>query len=115
MTIVTGTLGELSSESHKAERQKARRNKREAATEGLQRVRRELFAGGFDGLVYCFKFLTGLQVNKIFRLLVCSEYDSISIIQHLIPFLAGSSSIAIQSPHIQVSSGILSLLRLTSR
>lgn len=96
-TPVPAMSGDLSHESHKAERQKARRNKREAAAEELQRIRSELFAGGFDGL------------------LISSSYEIHSIIQALISFMAGSSSIVAHSPHVQPLCEAQALLRSDGR
>lgn len=38
----------------------------------------------------------------IYRLLVASEYEPFSIVERLSPYLAGSASIVVHSPHIQV-------------
>lgn len=35
-------------------------------------------------------------------LIVASEYDPFSIVEKLSPYLAGSASIVVQSPHVQV-------------
>jgi len=96
-TPVSAAPSELSAESQKAERQKARKNKREAAAEDLDRIRKDFFSGSFDGL------------------LVSSEYDSYSIIQRLIPYLAGSSSIVVHSPFLPPLCETQSLLRNDNR
>ena len=36
------------------------------------------------------------------RLIIASEYDPFSIVETLFPFLAGSASIVVHSPHVQV-------------
>jgi len=50
----------------------------------LQNTREELFSGDFDSLV------------------ICSEYDPYSIIEKLSPYLGGSASIVVHSPHSQI-------------
>ncbi|TFK56619.1 Gcd10p-domain-containing protein [Heliocybe sulcata] len=65
------------------ERQKLRASKRKAASDSLINLREELFNGEFDGL------------------LVASEYDLLSIVDKLSPYLAGSGSIVVQSPNAQ--------------
>lgn len=66
-----------------SERQRARLDKRRAASKALMDTRAELFAGEFDGL------------------LVASEYDAFQIVKSLSPYLAGSASIVVQSPFLQ--------------
>ncbi|KAK7007033.1 Adenine(58)-N(1)-methyltransferase non-catalytic subunit TRM6 [Favolaschia claudopus] len=77
----------------KSERQKSRLNKRKAATDLLFSIREELFAGEFDALV------------------VASEYEPFSIVEKLVPYLAGSASIVVQSPYGQILSELHSKLR----
>ncbi|EED85188.1 eukaryotic translation initiation factor 3G, partial [Postia placenta Mad-698-R] len=70
----------------KSEAQKQRSNKRKVVAESLSQTREELFAGEFDGLI------------------IASEYDPFSILQSLSPYLAGSASIVVHSPYVQVFS-----------
>ncbi|KAK7063971.1 Adenine(58)-N(1)-methyltransferase non-catalytic subunit TRM6 [Favolaschia claudopus] len=77
----------------KSERQKSRLNKRKAATDLLFSIRDELFAGEFDALV------------------MASEYEPFSIVEKLVPYLAGSASIVVQSPYGQILSELHSKLR----
>jgi len=59
----------------------------------LNSTREELFAGEFDALI------------------VASDYDPFSILEKLVPYLAGSSSIVVQSPHVQILSELHTKLR----
>jgi len=77
----------------KSDRQKFRLNKRKALAGNLFNTRDELFEGEFDGLI------------------VASEYDPFSIVDKLTPYLAGSSSIVVQSPTVQVLAELQSKLR----
>ncbi|EPQ60453.1 Gcd10p-domain-containing protein [Gloeophyllum trabeum ATCC 11539] len=88
MLAASGTSREV-----KSERQKVRASKRKAAGDSLVSVREELFDGEFDGL------------------LVASEYDPLSIVEKLSPYLAGSASIVVQSPNIQVLADLQSQMR----
>ncbi|TFK77422.1 Gcd10p-domain-containing protein [Pluteus cervinus] len=77
----------------RSERQKARLSKRKATTDLLANTREELFSGEFDGLI------------------IASEYDPSSILERLLPYVAGSSSIVVQSPHIQILADLQTRLR----
>ena len=44
-------------------------------------------------------------------LLVASQYDPFSILQKLHPYLGGSASIVVQSPHVQILSDLQAKLR----
>ncbi|KII94259.1 hypothetical protein PLICRDRAFT_36512 [Plicaturopsis crispa FD-325 SS-3] len=77
----------------RSERQRARLNKRKAAFDSLNNIRDELFGGEFDAL------------------LVASEYEPYSIIDQLFPYLGGSASIAVHSPHLQTLTDLQSQLR----
>ncbi|KAI0778806.1 Gcd10p-domain-containing protein [Trametes elegans] len=77
----------------KSEGQRARINKRKVASDALMQTREELFAGEFDGLI------------------VASEYDPYSIIEKLYPYLGGSASIVVHSPHVQVVTNLQNQLR----
>ncbi|KAI0828876.1 Gcd10p-domain-containing protein [Trametes gibbosa] len=77
----------------KSDGQRTRLNKRKVASDALLQSREELFNGEFDGLI------------------VASEYDPYSIIEKLYPYLAGSASIVVHSPNVQVVSRLLNQLR----
>ncbi|KAH9849238.1 Gcd10p-domain-containing protein [Lenzites betulinus] len=77
----------------KSDGQRTRLNKRKVASDTLMQNREELFNGEFDGLI------------------VASEYDPYSIIEKLYPYLAGSASIVVHSPHVQVVSTLQNQLR----
>ncbi|KAA1468108.1 Gcd10p-domain-containing protein [Dentipellis sp. KUC8613] len=77
----------------KSDKQKARLTKRKAVTESLSRTREELFSGEFEGLV------------------ISSEYDPYSIVEKLVPYLGGSASIVVQSPHLSVLTELQNKLR----
>ncbi|GLB35838.1 putative eukaryotic translation initiation factor 3 62 kDa subunit [Lyophyllum shimeji] len=81
----------------RSERQKSRLNKRKAVTDLLTRTRDELFSGEFDSLV------------------VASEYDPWSILQKLIPYVAGSGSVVVHSPHLQILADLQTQMRTTSQ
>ncbi|PPQ69782.1 hypothetical protein CVT26_014170 [Gymnopilus dilepis] len=68
----------------KSERQKHRLNKRKAISDLLSNTREELFSGEFDSL------------------LVASEYDPLSILERLSPYVAGSAPIVVHSPFSSV-------------
>ncbi|KAL6303984.1 Gcd10p-domain-containing protein [Sparassis latifolia] len=84
---------EPASGKFKSDGQKSRLNKRKLVSASLMQTREELFTGEFDGLV------------------VASEYDPYSILEKLSPYLAGSASIVVHSPHIQILSDLQSRLR----
>ncbi|PCH34318.1 Gcd10p-domain-containing protein [Wolfiporia cocos MD-104 SS10] len=84
---------EPSSAKIKSEAQRTRLNKRKLVTDALMQTREELFAGEFDGL------------------LVASQYDPYSILGKLSPYLAGSASIVVHSPHIQIVTDLQNKLR----
>ncbi|RPD57093.1 Gcd10p-domain-containing protein [Lentinus tigrinus ALCF2SS1-6] len=77
----------------KSDGQRNRLNKRKVASDALMQTREELFAGEFDGL------------------LVASQYDPFSIIDKLYPYLGGSASIVVHSPHVQVVTNLQTQLR----
>ncbi|KAJ7492332.1 Gcd10p-domain-containing protein [Mycena latifolia] len=77
----------------KSDRQQSRINKRKAASDLLNRTREELFAGEFDALI------------------VASEYEPLSIVEKLVPYIAGSGSIVVQSPYVQILSELHAKLR----
>lgn len=77
----------------KSEAQKQRSNKRKVVAESLSQTREELFAGEFDGLI------------------IASEYDPFSILQSLSPYLAGSASIVVHSPYVQIVADLQNQLR----
>ncbi|KAI0720061.1 Gcd10p-domain-containing protein [Cerioporus squamosus] len=77
----------------KSDGQRTRLNKRKVASDALMQTREELFAGEYDGL------------------LIASQYDPFSIIDKLYPYLAGSASIVVHSPHVQVVTSLHTQLR----
>jgi len=77
----------------KSDAQKSRLNKRKAVADLLLQTREELFSGEFEGLI------------------VASEYDPYSILEKLSPYLAGSASIVVHSPHIQIVADLQNKLR----
>ncbi|KIM47530.1 hypothetical protein M413DRAFT_439198 [Hebeloma cylindrosporum] len=84
---------DLPQDQVKSERQKHRLNKRKAISDLLSNTREELFAGEFDGL------------------LISSEYDPLSIIERLSPYLAGSASVVVHSPFSQIIVDLQAKLR----
>lgn len=91
----------------KSEGQKSRLNKRRAANDTLTQNREELFAGEFEG---CDRFLqfTESSYSHPSRLIVASQYDPWSILERLSPYLAGSASIVVHSPQVQVRLTLIS-------
>lgn len=71
------------------EREKQRFQKRKEAYDEIQDAREELFKGEFDGLI------------------ISSHYEPVSIIDRLLPYLAGSSNVLVHGPYLQVSERIL--------
>jgi len=59
----------------------------------LNGTREELFVGEFDALI------------------VASDYEPFSIFERLVPYLAGSASIVVQSPYVQILSELHTKLR----
>ncbi|KAG6330616.1 hypothetical protein ID866_8476 [Astraeus odoratus] len=94
--LVAGVLDRLadppSGRMH-SERQRARLDKRKAASDAVMSIRAELFAGEFDGL------------------LVASEYDAFQIIEALSPYLAGSTSIVVQNQFLQPLANLQAQMR----
>ncbi|KAF8716094.1 hypothetical protein AX14_012426 [Amanita brunnescens Koide BX004] len=84
---------ELQADEIRSERQKSRLKKRKTMNEALNATRNELFSGEFDALI------------------VASEYDPCSIIETLFPFLAGSASIVVHNPHVQILADLQNKLR----
>ncbi|KAF7347586.1 tRNA (Adenine(58)-N(1))-methyltransferase non-catalytic subunit TRM6 [Mycena venus] len=84
---------DVPSDQIKSDRQKSRLNKRKAATDLLNSTREDLFAGEFDALI------------------VASEYEPFSILEKLVPYVAGSGSIVVQSPYGQILSDLHTKLR----
>ncbi|KAI3622705.1 eukaryotic translation initiation factor 3 62 kda subunit [Moniliophthora roreri] len=84
---------EVPSAEIKSERQKSRLKKRKLVSDALMRTREELFAGEFEGLI------------------VASQYDPTVIVERLAPYLAGSASIIVHSPHLQVVADLQAELR----
>ncbi|GAA6064134.1 hypothetical protein JCM10212_005135 [Sporobolomyces blumeae] len=78
---------------NKVQREAAKLKKRRATFEKAREMRDEFFAGEYDGLI------------------IASEYEPHSIIERLIPFLAGSASIVVYSPYIQPLNPALMSLR----
>ncbi|KAG8851242.1 tRNA (adenine(58)-N(1))-methyltransferase non-catalytic subunit trm6 [Tulasnella sp. 330] len=66
------------------DRQKRKREDRQAKLDQLRARREELWAGEWDGL------------------LVATEYDPFSVVEKLVPYLAGSANIVVHSPYLQV-------------
>lgn len=90
------------------EKQKYRALRRKAAREALLALVSEFKEGGFDAYVYC--SLTSLNMRSkltvlslLCRLVVCSQYEPMSVLKRLLPVLGGSAQIVIHSPTIQVS------------
>jgi len=80
--------------SYGSEKHKTRLSKRKTASDALFNVREELFAGEFEGLF------------------LASSYDPFSILQKLFPYLGGSASVVVYSPHLQVVSDLQATLRV---
>ncbi|KAG6900507.1 hypothetical protein C0993_009460 [Termitomyces sp. T159_Od127] len=81
----------------RSERQKSRLNKRKAVTDLVTNTREELFSGEFDSLI------------------VASQYDPWSILQRLVPYIGGSGSIVVYSPHIQILTDLQTQMRATTQ
>ncbi|KAF5368394.1 hypothetical protein D9758_002197 [Tetrapyrgos nigripes] len=90
-----GPPSDVPPEEIRSDRQKQRLKKRKLVNDALDKTREELFAGEFDSLV------------------VASQYDPDGILQQLVPYLAGSASIVVQSPYLQVVSDLQNKLRNT--
>ncbi|KAG6817921.1 hypothetical protein H0H87_012389 [Tephrocybe sp. NHM501043] len=75
----------------KSERQKSRLNKRKAVTDLVTGTREDLFSGEFD-----------------------SEYDPWSILERLSPYVGGSGSVVVHSPHIQTLTDLQTQMRATA-
>ncbi|KAK2461432.1 hypothetical protein APHAL10511_005895 [Amanita phalloides] len=84
---------ELPPEEIRSERQKSRLKKRKTMNDVLHATRNELFSGEFDALI------------------VASEHDPHSILETLFPFLAGSASIVVHSPYVQILADLQNKLR----
>lgn len=91
---------DVPSEQIKSDRQQSRINKRKAVTDQLNATREELFAGEFDASVF---FISPCSISDLsFRLIVASDHEPFSILERLVPYVAGSGSIVVQSPYVQV-------------
>ncbi|KAF8078954.1 Gcd10p family-domain-containing protein [Lyophyllum atratum] len=88
---------DIPQEDIRSERQKSRLNKRKAVSDLLTSTREELFNGEFDSLI------------------ISSEYDPWSILEKLVPYVAGSGSIVVHSPHIQILTDLQTQMRATSQ
>ncbi|OJA19138.1 hypothetical protein AZE42_02144 [Rhizopogon vesiculosus] len=84
---------ELSSEAGKSDRHRIRLDKRKIAADTLTNAREELFAGEYDALV------------------IASDYDLLDILENLVPYVAGSGSVVVQSPFSQPLTELQSKLR----
>ncbi|KAI0304743.1 Gcd10p-domain-containing protein [Russula brevipes] len=84
---------EPASGSYGSEKHKTRLSKRKTASDSLSGVREELFSGEFEGLF------------------VASIYDPLSILGKLSPYLGGSASVVVYSPHLQIVSDLQVTLR----
>lgn len=84
---------ELPSSEIRSERQKSRLGKRKSINDALHATRQELFSGEFDALI------------------VASEYEPYSVLEALFPFIAGSASIVVHSPHMQILADLQNKLR----
>ncbi|KAG7099670.1 hypothetical protein E1B28_001495 [Marasmius oreades] len=84
---------DLTPEEIRSDRQKSRLKKRKLISDALAKTREELFAGEFDGLI------------------IASQYDPSSILERLAPYVAGSASIVVHSPHLQVVADLQTELR----
>ncbi|KAN0125033.1 Gcd10p family domain containing protein [Russula decolorans] len=88
---------EPASGSYGSERHKTRLLKRKTASDALFTVREELFSGEFEGLF------------------LASVYEPLSILGRLFPYLGGSASVVVYSPHLQVVSDLQTTLRADPR
>ncbi|KAF8921951.1 Gcd10p family-domain-containing protein [Mucidula mucida] len=84
---------DLPEDEIRSERQKSRLKKRKGLTDALTNTREELFAGDFDALI------------------VATEYDAMSVLNKLVPYLAGSASIVVQSQYGQILNDLQNQLR----
>lgn len=90
------------------EKQKYRALRRKAAREALLALVSEFKEGGFDAYVYCSLASLNMRskltvLSLLCRLVVCSQYEPMSVLKRLLPVLGGSAQIVIHSPTIQVS------------
>ncbi|KAI0033977.1 Gcd10p-domain-containing protein [Vararia minispora EC-137] len=87
-------LPDPAQESIKSDKHRVRMNKRKATSNLLASARQELFVGGFEGL------------------LIASEYEPMSILERLAPYIGGSASVVIYSPHLQPLTSLQNRMRL---
>jgi tRNA (adenine-N(1)-)-methyltransferase non-catalytic subunit len=76
------------------DRDKQRFRKRRAQFNELERIRQELYDGEFDGL------------------LIACQYESVSIVERLMPYLAGSGHVVVHHPYLQPLAEAHAQLRL---
>lgn len=88
------------------DRQKRRQEERQARSDQLRQRREELWAGGWDASVHSIYYAVTwvVELNPLFSLLIASEYEPLAILERLQPYLAGSATIVVHSPHLQVRS-----------
>ncbi|TFK19974.1 Gcd10p-domain-containing protein [Coprinopsis marcescibilis] len=84
---------ELPQHEVKSDRHKSKLRKRKAINDMLYSTRDDLFSGEFDSLI------------------IASEYDPSTIIERLSHYLAGSASVVVHSPYIQIVANLQTKLR----
>ncbi|KAL4253561.1 tRNA (adenine(58)-N(1))-methyltransferase non-catalytic subunit TRM6 [Abortiporus biennis] len=84
---------EPASGKYRSDAQKSRMNKRKMLNTALNKTREELFAGEFDGLI------------------VASQYEPFEILEKLTAYLAGSASIVVHGPNVQIVTNLQARLR----
>lgn len=103
---------DLPADQIKSDRQKSRLNKRKAVSDLLTNTRNDLFAGEFEASVSCCRFFFHADIHlSCYSLVLASEYDPYSIIDKLLPYLGGSASIVVQSPHVQILADLQNKMR----
>ena len=78
----------------------------------LNGIRDELHRGNWDGSVGSLLILTSWLTC---RLIIASELSPISIVSRLLPYLAGSATITVYSPYLQVLAELLQFAKKDPR
>lgn len=65
-------------------------------------LREELLDGGWDGQVIIPTIFYQNRPTGLNSLLVATQYDPLSVLEKLSPYLGGSTSIVVHSPYVQV-------------
>ena len=90
----------------KSIREQSKIRKRKATFDKMQQTRDEFFKGGFDGFVPIFCRLLVATRSSVppCSVILASEYEPSSILDRILPKIAGSAPVVIYSPYLQVRS-----------